>query len=331
MARNGSGTYSLPAGNPVTTGTVISSTWANSTLNDLGSALTASLAYDGQTTPVANLPMGGYVHTNVGNATLRTNYPSAGQVQDGTFTYLTSVSGTDTITAVAAISMIAYAAGQTFRFIAAGANTTTGVTININGIGAKSITKNGTTALAIGDIVSGSIVEVTYDGTEFQVSSQVVSFSTLLSTNNTWTGKQTFTGTTSVISSKFTNAIEAVTVSATAANSTINYDVTTQSVLYYTSNASANFTMNFRASSGTSLNTALATGEAITVVFINTNGSTAYYNNAITIDGTSVTPLYQGTVAWTAGQASGVDIYSYTIVKTGSATFTVFAAQTQFK
>jgi len=330
MARNGSGTYSLPAGNPVTTGTVISSTWANSTLNDLGSALTASLAYDGQTIPVANLPMGGYVHTNVGNATLRTNYPSAGQVQDGTFTYLTSVSGTDTITAVAAISMTAYAAGQTFRFIAAGANATTGVTININGIGAKSITKNGTTALAIGDIVSGSIVEVTYDGTEFQVSSQISSPTVLLSSNNTWTGKQTFTGTTSVISSKFTNAIEAVTVSATAATGTINYDVTTQSVLYYTSNASANFTMNFRASSGTSLNTALATGEAITVVFINTNGSTAYYNNAITIDGTSVTPKYQGTVAWSAGQASGVDIYSYTIVKTGSAAFTVFAAQTQF-
>jgi hypothetical protein len=89
--------------------------------------------------------------------------------------------------------------------------------------------------------------------------------------------------------------------------------------------------MNFRASSGTSLNTALATGEAITVVFINTNGSTAYYNNAITIDGTSVTPLYQGTLAWTQGQASGVDIYSYTIVKTGSAAFTVFASQTQFK
>jgi hypothetical protein len=330
MARNGSGTYSLPAGNPVTTGTVISSTWANSTLNDLGSALTASLAYDGQTIPVANLPMGGYVHTNVGNATLRTNYPSAGQVQDGTFTYLTSVSGTDTITAVAAISMTAYAAGQTFRFIAAGANATTSVTININGIGAKSITKNGTTALAIGDIVSGSIVEVTYDGTEFQVSSQISSPTVLLSSNNTWTGKQTFTGTTSVISSKFTNAIEAVTVSATAATGTINYDVTTQSVLYYTSNASANFTMNFRASSGTSLNTALATGEAITVVFINTNGSTAYYNNAITIDGTSVTPKYQGTVAWSAGQASGVDIYSYTIVKTGSAAFTVFAAQTQF-
>ena len=193
MARNGSGTYSLPAGNPVTTGTVISSTWANSTLNDLGSALTASLAYDGQTTPVANLPMGGYVHTNVGNATLRTNYPSAGQVQDGTFTYLTSVSGTDTITAVAPASMTAYAAGQEFRFIAAGANTTTGVTININGIGAKSITKNGATSLAVGDIISGAIVVIAYDGTEFQISN--IATASLLSSNNTWTGRNAFTNT----------------------------------------------------------------------------------------------------------------------------------------
>ena len=148
--------------------------------------------------------------------------------------------------------------------------------------------------------------------------------------SNSFTGKQTFTGTTSLIASKFVSGVEKITVSATAATGTINYDVTTQPVLYYTSNASANFTINFRASSGTSLNTAMSTGEAITVVFINTNGSTAYYNNAITIDGTSVTPKYQGTLAWTAGQASGVDIYSYTIVKTGSAAFTVFAAQTQF-
>ncbi len=195
MARNGSGVYSLPAGNPVTTGTVISSTWANTTLNDIGNAMTASLAYDGQTTPVANLPMGGYIHTNVGNALARTSYPSAGQVQDGTLAYLTGISGTDTIVATAPLSMTSYATGQTFRFIAAGANTTTSVTLNINGIGAKNITKNGTTALAIGDIVSGSIVEVTYDGTEFQISSQVVSFSTLLSANNTWTGRNAFTNT----------------------------------------------------------------------------------------------------------------------------------------
>jgi hypothetical protein len=146
-----------------------------------------------------------------------------------------------------------------------------------------------------------------------------------------FTAKQTFTGSSSIISSKFVNALEGVTVSATAATGTINYDVTTQSVLYYTSNASANWTVNFRASSGTSLNTAMATGESITVVFLVTNGSTAYYNNAVTIDGTSVTPKYQGGAAWSSGAASAIDAYSYTIIKTGSATYTVLASQTQFK
>ena len=152
-----------------------------------------------------------------------------------------------------------------------------------------------------------------------------------LNVAQTWTAKQTFPGTASTIAAKFTNALELVTVSATAATGTINYDVTTQSVLYYTTNASANWTVNFRGSSGTSLDTAMATGEAITVVFLVSQGATAYYNNAITIDGTSVTPKYQGGTAWSSGNASGVDAYSYTIVKTGSATFTVFAAQTQFK
>ena len=148
---------------------------------------------------------------------------------------------------------------------------------------------------------------------------------------NTFTPKQIFTGTSSVLASKFTNALEVVTVSATAATGTINYDVTTQSVLYYTTNASANWTVNFRGSSGTSLDTAMATGEAITVVFLVSQGATAYYNNAVTVDGSSVTPKYQGGTAWSSGNASGVDAYSYTIVKTGSAAFTVFAAQTQFK
>ena len=150
-------------------------------------------------------------------------------------------------------------------------------------------------------------------------------------TATSFTAKQTFTGSSSVISSKFANALEGVTVSATAATGTINYDVTTQSVLYYTTNASANWTVNFRGSSGTSLDTAMSTGEAITVVFLVSQGATAYYNNAVTVDGTSVTPKYQGGTAWSSGNASGVDAYSYTIIKTGSATFSVFAAQTQFK
>ena len=174
MARNGSGTYTLPAGNPVTTGTTISSTWANNTLNDIASSLTASIAYDGQTAPVANLPMATYAHTGVGNATVRTMYASAGQVQDSTLQYLTSVAGTNTITAIAPVSMSALAAGQIFRFIAAATNTG-GVTLNINSIGAKAITKNGTTALTANDILINSAIQVIYDGTQFQLVNPAVS------------------------------------------------------------------------------------------------------------------------------------------------------------
>lgn len=231
MARNGSGVYSLPAGNPVVTGTTISSTWANTTLSDIANGITTSIAYDGQTVPVANLPMGGFGHTNVANATVRTMYSSAGQVQDGALTYLGSVSGTDTITASAAVGMTSYTVGQNFRFISAGANTTTTVTININGIGAKNITKNGATALAIGDIPSGSIVTITYDGTQFQATGISQS---LLGTNNTWTGTNTWNNTSTwTVDSAFTStgAVQ-VPVGTTAqqpagANGKIRYNSTT--------------------------------------------------------------------------------------------------------
>lgn len=181
MARNGSGTYNLPAGNPVVTGTTISSTWANSTLSDMASALTGSIASDGQTTPSANLPMGGYAHTGVGNATVRTQYATSAQVQDNVGAYLTSPSGTDVITATASFGMTAYATGQIFTFVASGTNTGA-TTLNINSIGAKPVTKNGSTALAAGDIVSGQAVTVFYDGTQFQINASP-SYSGLSSVN----------------------------------------------------------------------------------------------------------------------------------------------------
>ena len=147
---------------------------------------------------------------------------------------------------------------------------------------------------------------------------------------NTFTGLQTFAGTSSNASHKAVNMLEACTVSATAATGTINYDVTTQSVLYYTTNASGNFTVNFRGSSGTSLNTVMATGESLSVTFLVTNGATAYYNSAVQVDGSSVTPKWQGGTAPTSGNASSVDSYTYVIIKTGSAAFTVLASQTKF-
>ena len=124
---------------------------------------------------------------------------------------------------------------------------------------------------------------------------------------------------------------EVITVSATAATGTINYDAITQGVLYYTTNASANWTLNVRGSSTVSLNTLMSTGQALSICFLVTQGTTAYYQTALTIDGTSVTPKWQGGTAPTSGNVSGVDSYSLVIVKTGSATFTVFEAQSQFK
>jgi len=123
---------------------------------------------------------------------------------------------------------------------------------------------------------------------------------------------------------------ETITVSATASTGTIQYDASTQAVLYYTTNATGNFTLNFRGTSGISLNTLMNTSESLSLTFLSTQGATAYYNSAVTIDGNSVTPKWQGGSAPTSGNASSIDSYTYVIIKTGSAAFTVLAAQTKF-
>lgn len=220
--------------------------------------------------------------------------------------------------------------GATGKLVKA-ANT---VTVAQGGTGSTTLTANnvllgnGTSALqVVAPGTNGNVL--TSNGTTWVSSTPAAGIS--LSADNTWTGTQTFSGTSSKLATVVTDIAEVATISATAATGTINYDVTTQSVLYYTSNASANWTVNFRGSSGTSLNTLLSTGQCITVAFLVTQGSTAYYNSAVQVDGSSVTPKYQGGTAWTAGNASGIDVYTYTIIKTGSAAFTVLASQTQFK
>ena len=164
-------------------------------------------------------------------------------------------------------------------------------------------------------------------GTDVQAYNANTAFT---NTAQTFTALQTFAGTSSNADAKFSNILEVATVSATAATGTINYDVTTQSVLYYTTNASGNFTLNFRGSSGTTLNSIMATGESLSATFLNTNGATAYYNSVVQVDGSSVTPKWQGGTAPTVGNASSIDGYTYVIIKTGSAAFTVLASQTKF-
>lgn len=123
---------------------------------------------------------------------------------------------------------------------------------------------------------------------------------------------------------------ERCTVSATAATGTVHLDAVTQGVLFYTSNASANFTLNVRGNSGTTLNSLLAVGDSITVVFLVTNGATPYYPTAFQIDGSAVTPKWAGGVAPAAGNANSIDAYSLTIIKTAAATFTVLASAGRF-
>ena len=124
--------------------------------------------------------------------------------------------------------------------------------------------------------------------------------------------------------------LEQATVSATAATGNINFDVDTQSVLYYTTNASGNWTLNIRGDSGTTLDSIIASGQSITVAFLVTNGGTAYYQTAFQVDGNAVTPKWQGGSAPTGGNSNSIDVYVINIIKTGSATFTAFESQTRF-
>ena len=207
------------------------------------------------------------------------------------------------------------------------------LSVAAGGTGANTLTAenvllgNGTGALkTVAPGANGNIL--TSNGTTW--TSAVPGF--LTSADNTFTGTQTFTGTSSKLAMVLNDAAEVVTVSATAATGTINYDITTQSVLFYTSNASGNWTVNFRASSGTSSNTALAIGQSVTAAFLVTQGATAFFNSAVQVDGTTsgVTTRWQGGSAPTAGNASGIDVYVYTIIKTASVTYTVLASQTRF-
>ena len=189
MSYNGSGTFVINStGQPVVTGTVISSTAFNALTADLATGLSTALTKDGQTTPTANLPMGTFKFTGLSAGSAATDSANIAQVQNSFGSFLT-VSGTDTITATVSPALTAYASGQMFAFVAA--NTNTGaVTINISSLGAKAITKNGNTALSAGDLTANYLFVVVYDGTQFQV----VGVSATTFTNLTISGVLTLSG-----------------------------------------------------------------------------------------------------------------------------------------
>jgi len=189
MSFNGSGTFVINStGQPVVTGTVISSTAFNALTADLATGLTTTLTKDGQTTATANIPMGTFKFTGLGVGSAATDSANISQVQSSFGSFMT-VSGTDTITATVSPALTAYTAGQMFAFVAA--NTNTGaVTINISSLGAKAITKTGNTALSSGDLTANYLFVIVYDGTQFQV----VGVSATTFTNLTISGVLTLSG-----------------------------------------------------------------------------------------------------------------------------------------
>jgi hypothetical protein len=140
----------------------------------------------------------------------------------------------------------------------------------------------------------------------------------------------TLAGTETLTNKTLKSPEEVWNIVSAAATGTINLDVETSSIWYYTTNASANHTVNARFNSSTTLNTRMATGESMVVVWVNTNGTTAYYPSVFQIDGTSQTVKWQGGNAPTGGNVSSIDLYTYNIIKTASATFTVLGSQTKF-
>jgi hypothetical protein len=144
-------------------------------------------------------------------------------------------------------------------------------------------------------------------------------------------GKLTLPGSTSALALLLTNASEKITIAASPATGTVNFDVTTQSLLWYTQNATGNWTINVRGNASNTLNSMLGIGEAITVSFWASQGSTAYYPTAIQVDGAAPASVKWQSVAPSAGNASAIDIYTVAIVKTANATFTVFASQVPFR
>ena len=185
---------------------------------------------------------------------------------------------------------------------------------------------NATTLQIAGNSITSAAAELNYNDITTLGTSQASKVVTADANGDIAIGGDvTLTGTSKVQQTK-----EKMTISATAATGTINYDALTQAVLYYTTDASGNWTLNVRGDGSNTLNSIMSTGEALTVVFLATQGSTAYYNSAFQVDGSSVTPNWQGGSAPAEGTASGIDAYTYNIIKTADATFTVLASVVDF-
>ena len=177
---------------------------------------------------------------------------------------------------------------------------------------------------------TGPIPSVAVDDTLVATTSNTMTLS-----NKTLTSPLISGGTSATVTQTYSVLLapeERWNIAAVSAGSSVNLDVLTSAVWYYTSSSSSNWTLNVRGGASTSLNDLLTTGDSITTVFFATNGTTPFYQTALLVDGATsgVSVKWQNGVAPSAGNTSSIDIYSFTIAKTANATFTAFGSQTKF-
>lgn len=328
MPFSGSGSFSVyTPGNPAVTGTTISSTAFNNTMNDFATGLSNTITRDGQSPATSNIPMGSNRITGLANGTARTDAASVAQVQDGGPAYLVGVAGTNTITASLSPAITAYAAGQTFRFVASGANTGA-TTVNVNGLGAKAVTKNGTTALVTGDIVSGAVYTLTYDGTQFQISGSMFSGSSFAASGansdiTSLSAVTSITGLTSVIPQvrqlqpiSASVAANALTISASALSLEFRSATLTSGAVSFVQGTPSNLVI----SSGSTLGTVSAQQSRIVVLAINNAGTIELA--AVNISGgndLSETGVITTVAEGGAGAADSANVIYSTTARTGVA------------
>ena len=315
MSYNGSGTFQInTSGQPVVAGTVISSTAFNALTADLATGLSTAITKDGQTTTTARIPFAAGISSTLttdSSSTTTGSIITAGGVGIAKALYVGTTANIAGLTASKPVFTDAskgLVSTGTLGADQGGTGVANNVAMTVTGSGNFAYTRTLTGVTNVTFPTTGTLA--TLAGTE------------------TLTGK---TLTSPIITNPLITEIrETATISATAATGTIAYDALTQVVLYYTTDASGNFTVNFRGNSGTSLDSVMSTGQSLSATFLVTNGATAYYNSAVQVDGSSVTPKWQGGSAPTSGNASSIDSYTYVLLKTGSATFTVLASVTKF-
>lgn len=313
------------AGQVLTSNGASTPTWTDNgsgTVTSVGGTGTVSgLSLSGTVTTSGNLTLGGTLAVTPSNFSSQTaNYILA--APNGS-------SGVPTFRAVVASDIPTL--NQNTTGTAAGLSAT--LAVGSGGTGAASLAANnvilgnGTSAVqVVAPSTSGNVL--TSNGTTWQSTAPPAGIS--LSANNTWTGTQTFNGTASAVASVLYNAAEKVFIAAGQQNANVNAYIVAGSVTYYTVANTANWTQNLTFSGTATLDSVMLVGQSVTMALLSTNGGTAYYPNGFQVDGNSVTPKWQGGTAPTSGNASSIDVYTYTIIKTASATFTVLASQTKF-